>query len=125
MSSIIENISKHYKCEKDRLKMLLKHLKDLLKNEIGTGSSDPTIQGSLLYVCYWAQNNFKSLRNSSNCLSIIVAVVSLWLCILSAIYFEKSIIDPLMLFIPIIQSHKHKYLQIVTRLFESLYLAAE
>ncbi|RIB14013.1 hypothetical protein C2G38_1688361 [Gigaspora rosea] len=33
-----------------------------VKNEIGTGSSDPTIQGSLSYVRHWAQNNFKNLE---------------------------------------------------------------
>ncbi|CAG8506134.1 4079_t:CDS:1, partial [Dentiscutata erythropus] len=96
-----------------------------IKNEIGTRFSNLIIQGSLLYVHNWMQNNFKSLRNSSNCPSIIVAVAGSWLCILGAIYLEKGAINPLMLFIPIIQSHEHKYLQIVTRLFESLHLAAE
>ncbi|CAG8752631.1 9869_t:CDS:2, partial [Gigaspora margarita] len=50
-----------------------------VKNEIGTGSSDPT----------------------------------------------SGVIDPLTPFIPIIQSHEQKYLQMVARLFESLHLAAE
>ncbi|KAF0538178.1 hypothetical protein F8M41_008130 [Gigaspora margarita] len=89
-----------------------------VKNEIRTGSSDPTIQGSLSYVRHWAQNNFNNLRSLSNCPSIIVAVACPWICILGAIYFEKCVIDPL-------QSHKQKYLQIVAQLFELLRLAAE
>ncbi|CAG8650765.1 6415_t:CDS:1, partial [Paraglomus brasilianum] len=80
-----------------------------VKNEIGTGVSDPTTQGALSYVQRWAQERLKSFRLCCNCSSIILAVAGPWICVMGAIYLEKGVIDPLTTFIPLIPFHHHEY----------------
>ncbi|CAI2183281.1 9445_t:CDS:1, partial [Funneliformis geosporum] len=91
-----------------------------IKNEIGTGFSDPTIQGSLSYVRRWAQERFRDFRRSCNCPSIIIALAGPWICILGSVYLEKGIIDPLTTFIPLVPFHHYSYHKRISRLFEAL-----
>ncbi|PKY50687.1 hypothetical protein RhiirA4_269624 [Rhizophagus irregularis] len=77
-----------------------------IKNEIGTGLCDPTIQGSLSYVRRWAQEKFRCFRR--------IALAGPWICILGSVYLEKGIIDPLATFIPLVPFHHYSYHRRIT-----------
>ncbi len=94
-----------------------------IKNEIGTGHCDPTVQGALSYVRRWAQDKFECFRRCCNCPSIILAVAGPWICVLGAIYLESGVIDPLTDMIPLVQFHHQSNFKKVARLLESLHLA--
>ncbi|CAG8523555.1 35372_t:CDS:2 [Racocetra persica] len=64
-----------------------------MKNEIGTGSCNPTVQAT-----------------------------GPWVCILEAVYIEKPIVDLLMDFISLISTNNQAYVERVARLFKALYL---
>ncbi|RGB41703.1 hypothetical protein C1646_662811 [Rhizophagus diaphanus] len=69
------------------------------KNEIGTEGKDPSIQGGCDYAKYWAQSQTEKICNSSCCPSIILVIAGPWICVLGAVYLEKSVIEPLTDFI--------------------------
>ncbi|KAJ1302980.1 hypothetical protein OPQ81_003272 [Rhizoctonia solani] len=66
-----------------------------VKNEIGTGKSDPSIQGGESYGIYWSQDEMKQLRGICRCPSLIIAVAGPWMCVLGAIYLEHVVVQPL------------------------------
>ncbi|CAE7056366.1 unnamed protein product [Rhizoctonia solani] len=64
-----------------------------MKNEIGMGGSDPSIQASESYARVW-----KTLRDPVKrccCPSILVAIAGPWMTILGAIFLERPVIQPL------------------------------
>ncbi|CAG8496539.1 698_t:CDS:2, partial [Racocetra persica] len=66
-----------------------------VKNEIGTGFCDPTIQ-----------------------------IAGPWLCVLGAVYLEKEIVNPFTDFIPLMQFYNNSYYKKIARLLEALHLAS-
>ncbi|CAJ0757325.1 16329_t:CDS:2, partial [Entrophospora sp. SA101] len=72
-----------------------------VKAEIGSGKCDPYLQGSLEYSKFWAQDQFKDFKENCNCPSFIICLAGPWICIASAIFLDRIIIDPLTDFIPL------------------------
>ncbi|KAG8689907.1 hypothetical protein FRC11_014955, partial [Ceratobasidium sp. 423] len=66
-----------------------------VKNEVGTGQSDPSIQGGESYGIYWSQDEMSQLRQVCRCPSLIIALAGPWMCILGAIYLEDVVVQPL------------------------------
>ena len=68
-----------------------------VKNEVRTGA-DPITREH----CHMFSAGHKSLCLCCNCPLIILAVAGLWSCVISAIYLEKGVVNPLTTFIPLI-----------------------
>ncbi|CAI2195391.1 17701_t:CDS:2, partial [Funneliformis geosporum] len=79
-----------------------------IKNEIGEGGSDPTIQVTLSYSKYWAQEQRNKIRAVCSCPSILLAVAGPWICVLGGIYTSNPVISPLTDLIPMIPSLDEK-----------------
>ncbi|CAG8756528.1 5181_t:CDS:2, partial [Racocetra persica] len=76
-----------------------------MKNEIGTGSCDPTVQASASYAKYYTQETYRKVLKWYNWLSFILYLAGPWVCILRAVYVEKPIVDLLTDFIPLISTN--------------------
>ncbi|CEL53119.1 hypothetical protein RSOLAG1IB_11251 [Rhizoctonia solani AG-1 IB] len=72
-----------------------------VKNEIGTGGSDPSVQGAIAYAKYWGQSQNEWLRCQSCCPSFILAIAGPWMCILGGIMLEHPVVQPLTPFLPV------------------------
>ncbi|KAF8327078.1 hypothetical protein F5887DRAFT_178051 [Amanita rubescens] len=97
-----------------------------LKNELGAGSSDPTVQGSLLYRKVWVSSELDSIRNSCCCPSFILSVAGPWMCISGAIFIENVVVQQLTDYVwtggnP----YDDKALESVARLFKALSVGLE
>ncbi|CAE6493838.1 unnamed protein product [Rhizoctonia solani] len=66
-----------------------------IKNEIGTGGCDPSIQGAIAFANYWGQGSFEWLRDQCCCPSMILAIAGPWMCVLGGIMLEHPVIQPL------------------------------
>ncbi|KAG9120965.1 hypothetical protein FRC07_003280, partial [Ceratobasidium sp. 392] len=66
-----------------------------VKNEIGTGGSDPTIQGAISYVKHWGAQTKTLQRHASCCPSFILAVAGPWMCLLGAVMLAQPVVQPL------------------------------
>ncbi|KAG8743497.1 hypothetical protein FRC10_011970 [Ceratobasidium sp. 414] len=66
-----------------------------VKNEVGTGNCDPTIQGAESFAIYWSQEKMTSLRNICCCPSLIIAIAGPWMCVLGAVYLRNPVVQPL------------------------------
>ncbi|CAE6465106.1 unnamed protein product [Rhizoctonia solani] len=66
-----------------------------MKNEIGTGGSDPSIQAAQSYLRYWSNQLARRWLNWCCCPSILVAIAGPWMCILGGIYLDRPVIQPL------------------------------
>ncbi|RIB19165.1 hypothetical protein C2G38_2015932 [Gigaspora rosea] len=71
------------------------------KNEIGTGGSDPTIQGAIYFRDYWSQSNVDKIRECCCAPSFIISIAGPWVCILGAVFLNRVVIQPLTDFIPL------------------------
>ncbi|KAG9125124.1 hypothetical protein FRC07_008900 [Ceratobasidium sp. 392] len=70
-----------------------------VKNEIGTGDADPSIQGAESFARYWSSQFLDRIREKSCCPSFILAIAGPWMCILGAVYVEQIVVHPLTDFI--------------------------
>ncbi|CAJ0862791.1 7075_t:CDS:2, partial [Entrophospora sp. SA101] len=91
-----------------------------VKAEIGSGKCDPYLQGSLEYSKFWAQDQFKDFKENCNCPSFIICLAGPWICIASAIFLDRIIIDPLTDFIPLQPAFDNYGLDRISRLFFAL-----
>ncbi|QRV74611.1 WaaY domain-containing protein [Ceratobasidium sp. AG-Ba] len=66
-----------------------------VKNEVGTGGSDPTIQGAVSYVKQWGSETKRSQRYASCCPSFILGIAGPWMCLLGAIMLTQPVVQPL------------------------------
>ncbi|QRV96600.1 kinase domain protein [Ceratobasidium sp. AG-Ba] len=65
-----------------------------VKNEVGTGDSDPSIQGAKSYARYWSDDNLDYVRKASCCPSFILAIAGPWVCMLGAVWTENIVVHP-------------------------------
>ncbi|CAG8681579.1 24933_t:CDS:2 [Cetraspora pellucida] len=93
-----------------------------MKNEIGTGGCDPTVQASASFAKYYTQETYGEVLKWCNWPSFILCLAGPWVCILGAVYVEKPIIDPLTDFIPLIPTNNRAHAERVARLFKALCL---
>ncbi|CAE6450431.1 unnamed protein product [Rhizoctonia solani] len=66
-----------------------------MKNEIGTGSSDPSVQAAQSYMRYWCDIASKHWLNWCCCPSILIAIAGPWMCVLGAIFLDRPVVQPL------------------------------
>ncbi|CAE6423706.1 unnamed protein product [Rhizoctonia solani] len=66
-----------------------------MKNEIGTGSSDPSIQAAQSYTNFWSSTAVEDWLNSCCCPSILIGIAGPWMCILGAIFLDRPVVQPL------------------------------
>ncbi|KAK0199567.1 hypothetical protein DFS33DRAFT_1367992 [Desarmillaria ectypa] len=70
-------------------------LQSEIKDEIGTGGSDPSIQGGLSVRRFWAQTNRATYRDATCCPTLILAVAGPWMAVFGAVFTDKFIVEPL------------------------------
>ncbi|CAE6428928.1 unnamed protein product [Rhizoctonia solani] len=63
-----------------------------MKNEIGTGGSDPSIQAAQSYSRVWQTSR---LLDRCCCPTILIAIAGPWMCILGAVFLDRPVIQPL------------------------------
>ncbi|KAK0203313.1 hypothetical protein DFS33DRAFT_1474383 [Desarmillaria ectypa] len=66
-----------------------------IRDEMGTGGSDPSIQGGLSVRYFWAQKNCTTYRNATCCPTFILAVAGPWMAVFGAVFTDKLIVEPL------------------------------
>ncbi|CAE6389813.1 unnamed protein product [Rhizoctonia solani] len=66
-----------------------------MKNEIGAGSSDPSIQAAQSYTRYWSSAGARHWLNWCCCPSILIAIAGPWMCVLGAVFLKRPVIQPL------------------------------
>ncbi|KAL5631181.1 hypothetical protein ACGC1H_006876 [Rhizoctonia solani] len=66
-----------------------------MKNEIGMGSSDPSIQAAQSYTRYWSDNTARHWLNWCCCPSILIGIAGPWMCVFGAIFLDRPVIQPL------------------------------
>ncbi|KAF8597082.1 hypothetical protein BDV93DRAFT_479692 [Ceratobasidium sp. AG-I] len=66
-----------------------------IKNEIGTGGSDPWIQAAESYAIYWSQEKLSELRGASCCPSLVIAIAGPWMCVSGAVFLDRVVVQPL------------------------------
>ncbi|KAG8685839.1 hypothetical protein FRC08_012883 [Ceratobasidium sp. 394] len=92
-----------------------------VKNEIGTGDSDPSVQAAESYAHYWSNKPMQSLLNISCCPSFLIAIAGPWMCILGAVFVQKVVVHPLTDFLWMgCESHDADRLCNLTRTFCAL-----
>jgi len=60
------------------------------------------------------------MRKVCNCPCFIIAIAGPWLCISGAVYLDKSIVDPLTTYVPLIPTRDEDYLYHIAQMFEAL-----
>ncbi|KAK0464293.1 uncharacterized protein EV420DRAFT_1302561 [Desarmillaria tabescens] len=89
-----------------------------IKDEIGTGGSDPSIQGGLSVRHFWAQKNRANYRNAACCPTPVLAVAGPWIGVLGAVFTDKLIIEPLTDLIRVVDLHLNSpHYRRIARLF--------
>ncbi|CAE7065581.1 unnamed protein product [Rhizoctonia solani] len=101
------------------------HLIIEAKNEIGTGGSDPSVQGAIAYSNYWGIPEREWLRQRCCCPSMILAIAGPWMCILGGIMLNHPVVQPLTPFFfvgnnPYSSSHTHFVAKVFASLAQSL-----
>ncbi|KAG8932642.1 hypothetical protein FRC02_000818 [Tulasnella sp. 418] len=92
-----------------------------MKNEIGTGGSDPSIQGACSYKFYWSDDRADRLRKSCCCPTFIIAIAGPWMCILGGVFVGKVVVQPLTDYIWLGNgTHLEHRLTFVTKVFRAL-----
>ncbi|OBZ65574.1 hypothetical protein A0H81_14458 [Grifola frondosa] len=66
-----------------------------VKNEIGTGLCDPSIEGGMYYRKYWVQPSMEPVLNACCCPSFVISVAGPWICVLGAVFVDHVIVQPL------------------------------
>ena len=106
-----------------------------LKNEIGAGEADATHKAGSLYRKFWSYKGVPHLfpfigvclpahqdgNRASCCPAFLLVLMGPWLCVLGAVFTDKSIIQPLtpLLWLGHMHARKPQYRE-VTRLFAAL-----
>lgn len=116
------------------------------KNEIGSGGTDPSIQGAIYYRDYWSQklvclifinycctNSYahvipsiqvKRIRDRCCVPSFIVTIAGSWICIFGGIFLNRVVVQPLTDIIPLtINVRDEDQVNRIARLFQALQLA--
>jgi len=93
-----------------------------IKNEIGTGGCDPTVQAEASYAKYYTQKKNAEMLKWCNWPSFLLCLAGPWVCVLGAVYVKKPIIDPLTDFVPLIPTNDRVCAERVARLFKALRL---
>ncbi|CAE6407480.1 unnamed protein product [Rhizoctonia solani] len=70
-----------------------------MKNEIGTGSSDPSVQAAQSYMRYWCDVRAEHWLNWCCCPSVLIAIAGPWMCVLGAIFLDRPVVQLLTDFI--------------------------
>lgn len=96
-----------------------------IKNEIGTGKCDPTIQAAASYAKFYAQEKNQKLLKGCNLPCFIIGLAGPWICILGAVYVEKPLVEPLTGFEPLIFINDRIHLNKIARLFKALSLGCD
>ncbi|KAH7334532.1 hypothetical protein B0J17DRAFT_111141 [Rhizoctonia solani] len=66
-----------------------------VKDGIGTGGSDPTIQGAVIYAKHWAQDHLRRLRPQCCCPTFILAIAGSWVYVFGGVMLRHPVIQPL------------------------------
>jgi hypothetical protein len=96
-----------------------------IKNEIGTGKCDPTVQAAVSYAKFYAQEKNQKLLKGCNLPCFIIGLAGPWICILGAVYVEKPLVEPLTSFEPLIFTNDRNHLNKIARLFKALSLGCD
>ncbi|CAG8594656.1 7886_t:CDS:2 [Funneliformis mosseae] len=94
------------------------------KNEIGSGGTDPSLQGSIYYRDYWSQTVVKQIRDCCCVPSFIITIAGPWICIFGGIFLNRVVVQPLTDIIPLtINVRNEDQMNRIARLFQALRLA--
>ncbi|CAG8558173.1 9147_t:CDS:2 [Funneliformis caledonium] len=94
------------------------------KNEIGSGGTDPSLQGSIYYRDYWSQTVVEQIRDCCCVPSFIITIAGPWICILGGIFLNRVVVQPLTDIIPLtINVLNDDQMNRIARLFQALRLA--
>ncbi|KAF8749318.1 hypothetical protein RHS01_10151 [Rhizoctonia solani] len=63
-----------------------------MKDEIGTGGGDPSIQTAYSYSRFWRNSQ---LKDRCCCPSILIAIAGPWMCVLGAVLLDRPVVQPL------------------------------
>ncbi|CUA78453.1 Sorting nexin-25 [Homo sapiens] [Rhizoctonia solani] len=92
-----------------------------MKNEIGLGSSDPSIQAAESYMRYWSDDLVARWRDWCCCPSILIGIAGPWMCILGGIFLDRPAVQPLTDFVWVGDDPaRPSGLDYVARMFDSL-----
>ncbi|CAG8682321.1 10353_t:CDS:2, partial [Dentiscutata heterogama] len=95
-----------------------------VKNELGSGGCDPTVQGAIYYRDHWTQKSSIKICESCCAPSFIIVMSGSWLCILGCVFLENVVIQPLTDFIPLtVNMENFDQIRKIARLFQALHIA--
>ncbi|QRV96255.1 Tyrosine kinase [Ceratobasidium sp. AG-Ba] len=91
-----------------------------VKNEVGTGSCDPSIQAAEDYGICWSRPDVSSIRESCCCPSLFIIIAGPWMCIFGAVYLEYVTVQQLTDYIWLgHHPQQEKHLRRLTRVFRA------
>ncbi|CAG8796520.1 27507_t:CDS:2, partial [Dentiscutata erythropus] len=61
------------------------------KNEVGSGGTDPSLQGSIYYRDYWSQTVVEQIRDCCCVPSFIITIAGPWICVLGGIFLNRAL----------------------------------
>ncbi|CAE6506478.1 unnamed protein product [Rhizoctonia solani] len=95
-----------------------------LKNEIGTGHSDPWVQAAQSFARYWSEEKMTKIRRATRCPTFIISIAGPWLCISGAVYLDRVVVQPLTdyMWLGRHPQQDHHLLR-MTRVFEAIFRA--
>ncbi|KAG8685675.1 hypothetical protein FRC11_010231, partial [Ceratobasidium sp. 423] len=94
-----------------------------IKNEVGTGGCDPSIQAAQSYSRLWRQ---AKLWGWCCCPSILIAIAGPWMCVLGAVFLDCPIVQPLTDFLWLGSNpNKPRDFAFLARVFECVIKARE
>ncbi|KAG8959405.1 hypothetical protein FRC03_008030 [Tulasnella sp. 419] len=91
-----------------------------VKNEIGTGHCDPSIQAQFSYRAYWSQMRNAKIRGLCCCPSFILAMAGSYFCVLGAVFLDKIIVQPLTEYICLSPYPEEKQSYYIAQVFTAL-----
>ncbi|CAE7198180.1 unnamed protein product [Rhizoctonia solani] len=97
-----------------------------MRNELGTGPSDPSIQAAQSYARYWADKADQRWLKWCCCPSILVVIAGPWMCVLGAIFLDRPVVQPLTHFLWVgTDPARPSELDYIARVFNCLSVAWE
>ncbi|QRW17485.1 Tyrosine kinase specific for activated [Rhizoctonia solani] len=92
-----------------------------MKDEIGTGGSDPSIQTAYSYSRFWRNSQ---LKDRCCCPSILIAIAGPWMCVLGAVLLDRPVVQPMTDYIWVgINPSRPLDVVSVARVFDSILMA--
>ncbi|CUA77963.1 hypothetical protein RSOLAG22IIIB_12942 [Rhizoctonia solani] len=64
-----------------------------VKNEVGTGGCDPSIQAAIAFANYWSDHQPHWLKQQCCCPSMTLSIRGPWMCVLGAIMLERPVVQ--------------------------------